>query len=143
MTRSPNTLIPDEFSLGGLAVGLALAALMGWPELKAALVGAAVGFGLLWVTGAAGSFILKQEAMGGGDIKMMAMVGAFLGWKGALITIMLGALSGSVVGIMLILLKRRESDTVIPFGPFLALGAFTAAFFGPDLIDWYLDLISI
>ena len=83
------------------------------------------------------------EAMGGGDVKLMAMVGTFLGWKGALLTIMLGAISGSVVGVTLILLKRQEADKVIPFGPFLALGALISVFYGSDIISWYLGLIRI
>ena len=71
------------------------------------------------------------------------MVGSFLGWKGALLTIMVGALVGSVVGLGLIMLKRHKMDKVIPFGPFLALGAATTAFYGPDIIAWYLGLVRI
>ena len=83
------------------------------------------------------------EAMGGGDVKLMAMVGSFLGWKGALLTIMLGALSGSVIGIALILLRRHQMDRVIPFGPFLALGAVVTLFYGSDLVFWYVGLIRL
>lgn len=83
------------------------------------------------------------EAMGGGDVKLMGMVGAFLGWKGALLTIMLGALVGSVVGLGLIAAKRHKMDKVIPFGPFLALGSVITAFYGHDIIAWYLGLIRI
>ncbi len=83
------------------------------------------------------------EAMGGGDVKLMGMVGAFLGWKGALITIMIGALTGSVVGILLIAFKGHKMEKVIPFGPFLALGAVTTAFYGPDIISWYVGLLRI
>jgi leader peptidase (prepilin peptidase)/N-methyltransferase len=83
------------------------------------------------------------EAMGGGDVKLMGMVGSFLGWKGALLTIMLGALAGSIVGVGLIVLKRHKMDKVIPFGPFLALGSAMTAFYGPDIITWYLGLIRI
>jgi leader peptidase (prepilin peptidase)/N-methyltransferase len=83
------------------------------------------------------------EAMGGGDVKLMGMVGSFLGWKGALLTIMVGALGGSVIGLGLIMLKRHKMDKVIPFGPFLALGAVATAFYGPDIIAWYLGLMRI
>jgi len=83
------------------------------------------------------------EAMGGGDVKLMGMVGSFLGWKGALLTIMIGALAGSVVGVGLIVLKRHKMDKIIPFGPFLALGSAVTAFYGPDIITWYLGLMRI
>lgn len=83
------------------------------------------------------------EAMGGGDVKLMGMVGSFLGWKGALLTIMAGACVGSIVGLGLIMLKRHKMDKVIPFGPFLALGATATAFYGPDIIAWYLGLMRI
>lgn len=83
------------------------------------------------------------EAMGGGDIKLMGMVGAFLGWKSALLTIMIGALVGSIIGVALIVLNRHKMNKVIPFGPFLALGAVTTAFYGPDIIDWYLGVLHI
>jgi leader peptidase (prepilin peptidase)/N-methyltransferase len=83
------------------------------------------------------------EAMGGGDVKLMGMVGSFLGWKGALLTIMIGAFVGSVVGLGLIMLKRHKMDNVIPFGPFLALGAVATTFYGPDIISWYLGLMRI
>jgi leader peptidase (prepilin peptidase)/N-methyltransferase len=71
------------------------------------------------------------------------MVGSFLGWKGALLTIMLGALAGSIVGVGLIVLKRHKMEKVIPFGPFLAAGAVATAFYGPDIISWYIGLIRI
>ena len=83
------------------------------------------------------------EGMGGGDVKLKGMIGSFLGWKGALLTIMLGALSGSVIGLALIALRRHEADKVIPFGPFLALGAVVTLFFGYDIISWYLGLIRL
>jgi leader peptidase (prepilin peptidase)/N-methyltransferase len=85
----------------------------------------------------------RVEAMGGGDIKLMAMTGSFLGWKSALLTIMLGSLSGSIIGIALILLNRHKMSKVIPFGPFLALGAMTSAFYGTDIIEWYLSILRI
>jgi leader peptidase (prepilin peptidase) / N-methyltransferase len=71
------------------------------------------------------------------------MVGSFIGWKGALLTIMLGALLGSIVGVTLIALKKHQADKVIPFGPFLALGAVAAVFYGHDIISWYLGLIRL
>ncbi len=104
--------------------------------LVLALAGAAVGFGLLWGVGAIGSAMLKQDAMGGGDIKMMAMVGVFVGWTGVLLTIFLGALIGTLVFVPIHLMREKK---LVPFGIFLALGAAVAFLWGPALIGWYLN----
>ena len=82
-----------------------------------------------------------EEGMGGGDVKLMGMIGSFLGWKGAFLTIFLGAIGGSIIGLALMSLKLHKRGQVIPFGPFLALGAVTTAFYGPDIIVWYLNLM--
>ncbi|HEU5170242.1 MAG TPA: prepilin peptidase [Gemmatimonadales bacterium] len=138
MTDARAYLIPNEFSLGGLVIGLVLALAAGlgsdWLALRDAAVGAGVGFGLLWAVGAAGTWFFKQEAMGGGDIKMMAMVGVFLGWKGVLLTLFLGALLGSLVFVPLHLFGHRK---LVPFGVFLALGAAAAWVVGPAVYAWY------
>jgi leader peptidase (prepilin peptidase)/N-methyltransferase len=76
--------------------------------------------------------------MGGGDIKMMAMVGGLLGWKGVLLTTFMGSLLGSVVGVSLIMLKGKEWGSRIPFGPYLAAGALVSLFYGQDILMWYL-----
>jgi leader peptidase (prepilin peptidase)/N-methyltransferase len=76
--------------------------------------------------------------MGGGDVKMMAMVGAFMGWKGVFLTTLIGSLAGSLVGIGLMVFKGRDRKTKIPFGPFLALGSLVTLFFGRMILDWYL-----
>jgi leader peptidase (prepilin peptidase)/N-methyltransferase len=157
-------IIPDVITLPGALIGLFIAPLFmatladplpfsldrympdGLPYLSGflnAVIGMLCGALPLMMVGWLWEKLRNIEAMGGGDVKFMAMVGAFLGWKGALLTIMLGALSGSIVGVTLILLKRQEADKVIPFGPFLGLGSLAAAFFGPDIIGWYLDLIRI
>jgi len=99
-----------------------------------ALLGAAVGFGLLWLVAVLGEWMFKQEAMGGGDIKMMAMVGAFVGWQGVLLTIFLGALAGTLVFVPLWLLHRKK---LVPFGVFLAVGAAVTFLVGPSILDWY------
>ena len=75
--------------------------------------------------------------MGGGDIKMIAMVGAVLGWKAVLLTIFVGALSGSLVGILLMLLHGKGRKTPVPFGPFLSLGTVVFLFWGQEIITWY------
>ncbi|MEO6056815.1 MAG: A24 family peptidase, partial [Gemmatimonadales bacterium] len=127
-------LIPDEFSLGGLAFGLLFALAAGVRPLGTALLGAAVGFGLLWLVAVLGEWYFKQEAMGGGDIKMMAMVGAFLGWQGTLLTVFLGALIGSFIFVPLALLGHKK---LVPFGIFLAMGAAATYLVGPAILAWY------
>jgi leader peptidase (prepilin peptidase)/N-methyltransferase len=81
--------------------------------------------------------ILKREGMGGGDIKLIAMLGAFLGWHAVLVTIFLAAVLGAGVGFTLILLRRRRRQEPLPFGPFLALGALLAMVWGDTILTWY------
>lgn len=139
MTDAREYIIPNEFSLGGLLLGLLLALALGWDALQSALLGAAVGFLLLWFTGWAGSKVFKKEAMGGGDIKMMAMVGAFLGWEGVLLTIFLGALLGTVVFVPISL----KTGKLVPFGVFLAAGAAVTFLFGDQLLGWYVRFLVV
>ena len=108
-----------------------------------AFIGLLLGGAPLYLIGLIWEKLRKVEAMGGGDVKYMAMVGSFLGWKGAFLTIMLGAITGSIVGVALIVLKKHEADKVIPFGPFLAFGTLVTLFLGSEIISWYLDLLSI
>ena len=126
-------LIPDPLSLGGLAAGLALSLLPGEPTLLTSVLGAAAGFSVLLLVGVLGEWAFKKPAMGGGDMKMMAMVGAFLGPSGAMLTIFLGALVGTIVFAPVSLRTDRE----VPFGVFLALGAATTFLLGDALVDWY------
>lgn len=122
-------IIPDELSIGLLGLGL-LAAWVNpsfngtfWERILSSLIGGAVGFGVVWGLATVGEWIFKKEAMGGGDVKLMAGVGALLGWQGALCTLLLGSLFGSIYGIALMVLKRAGKSQPIPFGPFLAMGA--------------------
>ena len=135
ITDARHYIIPDEFSLGGLGLGLALALAGGGPTLVQAMIGAAAGFALLYVVAVVGEWVFKEEAMGGGDIKMMAMVGAFVGWRGVLLTIFLGALIGTLVFVPLTVWKKKRH---VPFGVFLAMGAAAAFIVGDALISWYL-----
>lgn len=134
MTDAREYIIPDEFSLGGLVVGIALSFLGGFAAVLQALAGAATGFLLLWGLGVAGSKLAKKEAMGGGDIKMMAMVGAFVGWKGVFLTVFLGAVTGTLVFGPLSLMGKEK---LVPFGIFLAIGAAITWLAGPEIIAWY------
>ena len=157
-------IIPDVISLPGMIIGLAVAPFfmsqLAEPlpfhlsrllphagpyvtGLLNSLIGLILGGGPLLAIGWIWEKLRHVEAMGGGDVKLMGMVGSIIGWKGALLTILLGALAGSVVGIALIVLKKHEMQKVIPFGPFLAIGAVVSAFYGQDIILWYLGLIRL
>jgi leader peptidase (prepilin peptidase)/N-methyltransferase len=139
MTDARAYIIPDEFSIGGLVLGVLFALLAGRQAFGTALLGAAVGFGLLWIVAVAGEWMFKQEAMGGGDIKMMAMVGAFLGWQGTLLTVFLGALIGSLIFVPLTLAGHKK---LVPFGIFLAMGAAATYLVGPAILDWYAGYVA-
>jgi leader peptidase (prepilin peptidase)/N-methyltransferase len=90
----------------------------------------------------ASPYLFGKEGMGGGDIKLLAMIGAFLGWKLALMTIMIGSLVGSVVGVSLLAAKVIAREEYIPFGPFLVLGAVVSLFFGMPILEWYQGLLA-
>ena len=139
ITDARHYIIPDEFTFGGLAIGLLLSLRGGGEGFVNALLGAAVGFGLLYAVAVIGKWMFKEEAMGGGDIKMMAMVGAFVGWKGVLLTIFLGALLGTVIFVPLTLKKKR----LVPFGVFLAVGAAVTFFAQDAILSWYQRFLSI
>jgi leader peptidase (prepilin peptidase) / N-methyltransferase len=134
MTDAREYIIPDEFTWGGLVIGLLFSLADGLHGLGAAALGAAVGFALLWLVGTVGTWVFKEDAMGGGDIKMMAMVGAFLGWKGVLVTVFLGACLGSLIFVPLLLAGQKK---LVPFGIFLSIGAAISYTLGPTLVGWY------
>jgi leader peptidase (prepilin peptidase)/N-methyltransferase len=133
-------IIPDQFTIGGTVLGLALAFAPGGIEPMRAFIGAAVGFGLLWLVAVLGEWAFKKEAMGGGDIKMMAMVGSFVGWQGVLLTIFLGALAGTAIFLPLTLIGKKK---LVPFGVFLAIGAAVTYVIGPAIIDWYRRYLGV
>ncbi len=135
LTDARTYIIPDQFTLGGLAIGLALAFAPGGITPQRAFVGAALGLGLLWVVAVVGEWAFKKPAMGGGDIKMMAMVGAFVGPYGVLLTIFLGAALGSLIFGPISL----RTNKLVPFGIFLALGAGIAEPWGQAIVDWYVS----
>jgi leader peptidase (prepilin peptidase)/N-methyltransferase len=135
-----NLLLPDALTLPGIAVGWGLQLWVPEPGLLGAVEGALGGAGLLFLLGEAWSWLRDEEAMGLGDAKLLAMVGAFLGWRGVLATLALGALLGAAVGIGLILARRGSLKSRLPFGTFLAAAALAALFGGPALVEPYLRL---
>jgi leader peptidase (prepilin peptidase)/N-methyltransferase len=133
-------IIPDGISLPGIVIGLVLAGIGYGPPLMDSAVGALLGGGILWAVAAGYHALTGRDGMGGGDIKLLAMIGAFLGWRAVLVTLLLGSFTGALIGIGLIALRGADARVPIPFGPFLALGALCALFFGEPLIAWYLNL---
>lgn len=134
-------IIPDRITLPGIPLGLVCAATVLPVGLLNSLLGVLLGGGLLWFMAWLSPYLFGKEGMGGGDIKLLAMVGAFLGWEPVLLTIMVGASVGAATGLSLIALKRLRRDQYLPFGPFLALGAVVAMFFFHDLKSWYTGLL--
>lgn len=133
-------IIPDQFSLVGTGLGLALAA---WPEgfpLLTAVIGAAVGYAFMWGIKLGGEALFRKPALGVGDIHMMAMVGAFVGVGGALLTILLGSVLGLLIGVPAAWLggKLEVMGTYLPLGTFLAMGAAVAYLWGDPIMAWYL-----
>lgn len=131
-------LLPNLITLPGIAVGLVSSAVLA-PGLVDALIGAVVGGGVLWLVGEAYYRYSGHEGMGGGDVKMLAMIGAFLGWKLMLLTLVLSSFAGSLTGVVVIAMKRGGMKYALPFGTFLALGALAASLVGDRILDWYLS----
>jgi len=133
VTDARHYLIPNEFTWGGVILGLVIALGGGAQGFLQALLGVGAGFGLLYGVAVVGAWMFKEEAMGGGDIKMMAMVGAFVGWRGVLLTLFGGAVLGLLIFVPITLKKKR----LVPFGVFLAMAAALTFVFGDAVIGWY------
>ena len=141
-TDLSHKIIPNAVTFPGIIVGLVCATTVLPLGLLNSLLGILVGGGLLWLLAWSSPYLFGKEGMGGGDIKLLAMIGAFLGWKPALMTIMLGSLLGSLVGVTLIAAQVIKREDYIPFGPFLVFGALVALFFGQSILDWYQRLLA-
>ena len=133
-------IIPDSISLGGLILGILTVFLPGGLTPLQCLLGILAGGGTLYLVGLIGEWILKKEAMGFGDVKLMAFLGSIWGWKFSFLSIMYGSLFGSVIGIVFI--RVLPKDNRIPFGPFLGLGAWVTVLFGDKMIKLYIDTIN-
>jgi len=133
-------IIPDVISLPGIGVGLIASLILPQNAFLNSLIGVLLGGGSLFIVGTLYQWLFKREGMGGGDVKLLAMIGAFLGWKAVILTILLSSLIGSITGIIIMVLKGKDFKYAIPFGPFLSLGAVISLFYGESLINWYLYL---
>ncbi|RMG04781.1 MAG: prepilin peptidase [Nitrospirae bacterium] len=134
-------IIPDVITIPGAIIGVVAGVIfmtdpfyrsqpLGWLN---SLIGASLGFGLFYLIA-----VLSRGGMGGGDIKMMAMVGALTGWKGVLLTTFVGSLTGSIIGIFLVIFYGKGRKTKVPFGPFLAFGSVVTVLFGEEILRLYL-----
>jgi leader peptidase (prepilin peptidase)/N-methyltransferase len=135
-------ILPDKVTLPGIAVGLIVVPLSGLIAFPASLIGALAGGGALYLIAIAGSAVFGKESMGGGDIKLAAMLGAFLGWQAVIVFLFIAFLVGAAVGVAVLAARRSDGDHTVPFGPFIALGAFVTMVWGDAIVSWYLGTMG-
>jgi len=133
-------IIPDNITLPGIGVGLLISFLVPNLTFLDSLIGTVVGGGSLLLVAGGYYLFTKKEGMGLGDVKLLAMMGAFLGWRSILFIITVGSFSGALVGITVMLLKKKDRRYAIPFGPFLSLGALSYLLLGEEIIHCYIQL---
>jgi len=133
-------IIPDEISLSGIVVGFALSFFLPGHSWLNSLLGILLGGGSLLLVAYVYQRLTGKDGMGGGDIKLLAMMGAFLGWKAVPFIIFASSLVGSVIGVSIMLFQKKDTKLAIPFGPYLAFATVLYIFYGKSLIRWYLGL---
>lgn len=132
-------LLPDKITLPGIGAGL-LASLFLPPGIRDALIGILAGGGVLWLIGEAYYRYAGEEGMGGGDVKMLAMIGAFLGWQLVIVTLVFSSIAGSLIGILLIATRRGGMKYALPYGTFLSIAALVASLAGARIVEWYVGM---
>lgn len=130
-------IIPDIISLPGIALGVVSSFVLPGLSMTDSMIGALLGGGLLFLIAVAYKLLKKIDGMGGGDIKLMAMIGAFLGWKSVFLVIFISSAVGCLIGIPLTLIRGEGTRISVPFGPFLAFGAVIYLLYGEIIIRWY------
>ena len=133
-------IIPDIITLPGILVGLVASFALPAVTLKDSALGLLAGGGSLLIAAWVYNLITSKDGMGGGDIKLLAMIGTIIGWKGVIFTIFISSAVGTVIGMTVMLIKGKNLKFAIPFGPFLSIGAITYIFFGQRFISWYFNL---
>lgn len=133
-------IIPNRITYPGVPLGVAASFIVPSVTLKDSLIGLALGGAILWLVATLFQWIRKKEGMGFGDVKLLAMIGAFLGWKAVVFTLVTSSFVGAVVGYLGLRLSGKDSSQPIPFGPFLALGALVYMLGGDGWMEWYLSL---
>jgi leader peptidase (prepilin peptidase)/N-methyltransferase len=134
-------IIPDVITLPGILIGLIASLALPTVGFKNAIVGMLVGGGSLWLVAWVYYLLTRKDGMGGGDIKLLAMMGTIIGLKGVIFTIFVSSAVGTVVGVTLMIIKGKDMKFAVPFGPFLSIGAITYIFFGHEIIRAYFNLL--
>jgi len=134
-------IIPDVITLPGIPIGFAASFALPAITTKDSLLGILIGGGSLFLVAWLYTLLTKKEGMGGGDIKLLAMMGAIVGWQGVLFTIFVASLVGTLAGFAVMLKSRKGMKLAVPFGPFLSIGAIMYIFFGTQLISWYFNIL--
>jgi leader peptidase (prepilin peptidase)/N-methyltransferase len=135
-------IIPDVITLPGIIIFFAASFVLRQITFVESILGILVGGGSLFLVAWLYHLFTKKEGMGGGDIKLLAMIGAVIGWQGVLFTIFVASAVGTLAGILIILKTRKTMKLAVPFGPFLAVGGITYLLIGPQLINWYFNLLK-
>lgn len=135
-------ILPDILTLPGIALGWLIAFLPGGITWYDSLIGLVAGGGSLYLVATIYERITGREGLGGGDIKLLAMIGAWMGWASLPLIVLMASLSGAVIGSVFILSGGKGARTQIPFGPFLSMGALSYLFFGRQISLWYFGLFS-
>ncbi len=134
-------IIPDSISLPGIPIGFAASFALSAITYKASLLGILIGGGTLYLIAWTYHLLTKKEGMGGGDIKLLAMIGAFIGWQGVLFTIFVASAVGTLSGVLVMLRQKKGLKLAIPFGRFLSIRGIAYVFMGSALITWYFNLL--
>jgi leader peptidase (prepilin peptidase)/N-methyltransferase len=133
-------VLPNVITLPFIVIGFAFS-LVTEPGWRDSLIGILLGAGILYAIAEVYFRVRREEGLGMGDVKMLAMIGAFLGWKLTLVTLMMASFAGSIIGLLIIAIRRGDMKYALPFGTFLALGAALAGTVGSRLLDWYLGFL--
>ncbi len=134
-------IIPDEISIGGIIAGVIFSFFSNDINWWQSILGILIGGGVLYLVILIYYLFTKKEGMGGGDVKLLAMIGAFLGWKSIFFTIFVGSLIGTLVAVPLMFIKKKGKNSMIPFGPFLSIAGMIYLYFGKLIISTYLNFI--
>jgi len=133
-------IIPDSLSISGIIMGFLSSFFLDGMTPIQSLLGILIGGGFLFAVAVIYEKVTHKEGMGGGDIKLIAMIGAFTGWHGIPFVILASSFVGAALGIIYIIVEKKDTKFAIPFGPFLSLGAVLYIFIGPEIIQWYLSI---
>ena len=135
-------IIPNIITLPGIPIGLIASLALPEVTLMNSVLGVLAGGGSLWIVAWTYHRITGKDGMGGGDIKLLAMIGTLVGWQGVLFTIFVSSAVGTIIGMTVMLVKGKNMKFAVPFGPFLSIGAVTYIFFGQKVIFWYFNLLG-